>query len=102
MLVFKEEDDTREKEIFFQNILSALEQQFESGRPYLTGYDFTLADIAFFNELVNTIEILEQNIDNKKYPNVGKWVMRMEDIGPIRVYSEKFGEELSTLQAILK
>jgi glutathione S-transferase len=50
----------------------------------LCGYDLCLADIALFNELINAIEILEQNPDPKKYPNLEKWMVRMEDIAPVR------------------
>jgi len=62
----------------------------DGGKAYLCGYDFSLADIAFFNEMMNVIEITGQNIDTRRFPNVDKWLKRIEDIGPIRVATIKF------------
>ena len=62
----------------------------ENGKSYLGGYDLCLADIALFNEMINAIEILELNVDAKKFPNVEKWMVRMEDIAPVRKATIKF------------
>jgi glutathione S-transferase len=74
--------------------LVSLEQALEGGKPYLTGYDFSLADMAYFNEIVNIFSILDYNLDAKVYPNIDKWMKRINDIGPIRVMLIKFYEEL--------
>lgn len=88
--VYNEVEEQKERDIFFNIIVPNLESHLEGGKVYLCGYDFSLADIAFFNELINGIEILEQNIDAKKFPNIDKWMRRIEDIGPIRVATIKF------------
>lgn len=87
---YSEAEEAKEKEIFFNIIVPNLEQHLDGGKVYLCGYDFSIADIAFFNEMINTIEITEQNIDSKKFPNIDKWMRRIEDIGPIRVATIKF------------
>lgn len=88
--IYSESEEQREREIFFNIIVPNLESHLEGGKVYLCGYDFSIADIAFFNELINAIEIIEQNVDSKKYPNIDKWMKRIEDIGPIRVATIKF------------
>eukprot|EP00347_Sterkiella_histriomuscorum_P018704 403344494 len=95
--MYSETEEQKEREIFFNIIVPNLESHLEGGKVYLCGYDFSIADIAFFNELINVIEIIEQNIDTKKYPNVDKWMKRIEDIGPIRVMTIKFQDELKKL-----
>ena len=95
--MYSESEEQKEREIFFNIIVPNLESHLEGGKVYLCGYDFSIADIAFFNELINVIEIIEQNIDTKKYPNVDKWMKRIEDIGPIRVMTIKFQDELKKL-----
>jgi hypothetical protein len=40
--------------------------------------------------MISAIEIIEQNIDAKKYPNVEKWMQRIEDIAPVRKATIKF------------
>ncbi len=87
---YSEAEELKEREIFFTVVIPNLESHLDGGKVYLCGYDFSLADIAFFNEIINAIEILEQNIDSKKYPNIDKWMKRIEDIGPIRVATIKF------------
>lgn len=87
---YTEAEEQKEKEIFFSIIVPNLEQHLDGGKIYLCGYDFSIADIAFFNELINAIEVIEQNIDPKKFPNIDKWMKRIEDIGPIRVNTIKF------------
>jgi glutathione S-transferase len=68
---------------------------------YLLGTDFSIADIAFYNELVNTIEIIGMNIEGKKYPNVDKWMKKLEDIGHIREYTFKFLDHLKEIKEML-
>jgi len=87
---YSEAEEMKEREIFFNIIVPNLESHLDGGKIYLCGYDFSIADIAFFNELINTIEIIEQNVDSKKFPNIDKWMKRIEDIGPIRVMTIKF------------
>ena len=99
---YDEREHQSEKDVFFNIVIPNLEQALEGGKLYLCGYDFSVADIAFFNELLNTIEILEQNIDTKKFPNVDKWMRRIEDIGPIRVTTIKFQEEIKRLKDLFK
>lgn len=94
---YTEGEEQKEKEIFFSIIVPNLEQHLDGGKIYLCGYDFSIADIAFFNELINAIELIEQNIDPKKFPNIDKWMKRIEDIGPIRVNTIKFQDELKKL-----
>lgn len=101
-LDYDEQDDQKEKDVFFNIIVTNLEQQLEGGKQYLCGYDFSIADIALFNELINTIEIIEQNIDTKRFPNVDKWMRRIEDIGPIRMATIKFQDEFKKLQDMFK
>lgn len=99
---YSEAEELKEREIFFTVIIPNLESHLDGGKVYLCGYDFSLADIAFFNEIINAIEVLEQNIDSKKYPNIDKWMKRIEDIGPIRVATIKFQDEYKRLQEKLK
>lgn len=99
---YSEAEEMKEREIFFNVIVPNLESHLDGGKVYLCGYDFSLADIAFFNEIINAIEILEQNIDSKKYPNIDKWMKRIEDIGPIRVATIKFQDEFKRLQDKIK
>ena len=99
---YSEAEELKEREIFFNVIVPNLESHLDGGKVYLCGYDFSLADIAFFNEIINAIEILEQNIDSKKYPNIDKWMKRIEDIGPIRVATIKFQDEFKRLQDKIK
>jgi glutathione S-transferase len=94
---YSETEEVKEREIFFNIIVPNLESHLDGGKVYLCGYDFSIADIAFFNELINVIEVIEQNIDSKKFPNIDKWMKRIEDIGPIRVMTIKFQEELKKL-----
>ena len=99
---YDEAEHQSEKDVFFNIIVPNLEQALDGGKLYLCGYDFSVADIAFFNELLNTIEVLGQNIDVKKYPNVDRWMRRIEDIGPIRVYTIRFQDEFKKLQDMFK
>ena len=99
---YSELEEQKEREIFFNIIIPNLETSLDGGKLYLCGFDFSIADIAFFNELLNTIEIIEQNIDTRKYPNVDKWMRRIEDIGPIRIATIKFQEELKRLKEMEK
>lgn len=55
---FREEDEQVEKDIFYNKIIPYLEKNLEGGKYYLCGYDFSVADIAMFNQLINTIELL--------------------------------------------
>jgi len=82
--------------------LPNLEASLAGGKPYLCCYDFSIADIAYFNELYNVLAILETDIDSKQFPNVDKWMRRISDIGPIRVSIVKFNEELKRLQDLMK
>lgn len=95
-------DEEKERDIFFNIIVPNVEQQLDGGKSYLCGYDLCLADIALFNELLNAIEILEQNIDAKKFPNVEKWMVRMEDIAPVRRATIMFQDELKKLKEKFK
>lgn len=100
---YSEVEEQKEREIFFNIIIPNLESILDGGgKLYLCGFDFSIADIAFFNEILNTIEVIEQNIDVKKYPNVDRWMRRIEDIGPIRMATIKFQDELKKLQEIYK
>ena len=99
---YSENEELKEKDIFFNVIIPNLEAQLNGGKAYLCGYDFSLADIAFFNELMTTIELTGQNIEARKFPNVDKWLKRIEDIGPVRVATIKFQEEFKRLLEMLK
>lgn len=99
---YSEAEEQKEREIFFNIIIPNLESHLDGGKIYLCGYDFSIADIAFFNELINVIEVIEQNVDAKKYPNIDKWMKRIEDIGPIRVMTITFQDELKKLYEKLK
>lgn len=57
--IYSEIEEQKEKDIFFNIIVPNLESHLEGGKVYLCGYDFSIADIAFFNELINVIEIIE-------------------------------------------
>ena len=94
--------EQQERDIFFNIIVPNVEQQLENGKSYLGGYDLCLADIALFNEMINAIEILELNVDAKKFPNVEKWMVRMEDIAPVRKATIKFQDELKKLKEKFK
>lgn len=80
-------------------ILANLESQLEGSKSYLTGYDYTIADIAYFNSLTTLLAVLEETIDPKKYPNIDKWMQRLEDIGQVRVQQLKFQEELKKFKS---
>ena len=87
---YSEIEEQKEIEILFNLIIPNLEQSLEGGKPYLCGYDFSIADIAYFNELTNILAILEMDIDSKRFPNSDRWMRRIEDIGAIRVTTIKF------------
>ena len=87
---YNEEEEQKEIEILFNIILPNLEQALEGGKSYLCGYDFSIADIAYFNELTNILSVLEMDIDPKKLPNAERWMRRIDDIGPIRLHTIKF------------
>jgi len=55
---YKEEEEQVERDIFYNKIIPYLEKQLDGGKYYLCGYDFSVADIAMFNQLINTIELL--------------------------------------------
>ena len=92
-----EEND--ERDTLYNVVLANLESYLEGGKSYLTGYDYTIADIAYFNHLTTLMQVLEESIDARKYPNIDKWMQRMDDIGQIRVQTLKFQEELKKLQS---
>jgi glutathione S-transferase len=52
----------------------------EGGKPYICGYEYCLADIAYYNEIVNTLFILDSHVDEKLFPGIIKWMKRLEDI----------------------
>jgi glutathione S-transferase len=78
---YSEVEEKKELEIFNDIILPNLEQMFEGGKPYICGYEYCLADIAYYNEIANTLIILEAVVDEIKFPNISRWMKRMEDIG---------------------
>jgi len=85
--------------VLFNLCISNLEHALEGGKPYICGYDFSVADLAYFNELTNVLAILDAEIDGKQFPNVDKWMKRISDIGPIRKSLIRFQEEFKKLQA---
>ena len=54
----------KERELFSNVILANLDSQLEGGKLYLTGYDYTIADIAYFNSLTTVLAVLEETIDS--------------------------------------
>ena len=81
---YKDEDEKDEREFFFDVIIPNIESCLDGGKPYVTGYDYTIADIAYFNEVSNILMILDENIEEGKFPNTQKWMKRIEDITQIR------------------
>jgi len=71
-------------------IFPNLEASLDGGKPYLCGYDFSVADIAYFNEITNVLAMLEISVDPKRFPNTDKWMKRISDLGAIRVSTIKF------------
>ena len=59
-LNFKVNAEEGERDIFHHIILPNLEVNLEGGKPYICGYDFCIADIAYYNELFNIFMILEE------------------------------------------
>ena len=94
---YSELEEQKEKDILFNVCFPHLESSLDGGKPYLTGYDFSIADIAYFNELTNVLALLEMDVDSKRFPNIDKWMRRINDIGPIRVTIIKFQDELAKL-----
>ena len=56
-------EEQKEMDILFTMILPNLENSLGGGKPYLCGYDFSIADIAYFNELTNILSVLEVDLD---------------------------------------
>lgn len=69
-----------ERRIFFDVLIPNLELYLDNGKPFICGYDYSVADIAYFNEIQNIMMILDEQIDSKEYPNTAKWLQRIEDI----------------------
>mmetsp|Transcript_3743 Transcript_3743/g.2790 ORF Transcript_3743/g.2790 Transcript_3743/m.2790 type:complete len:89 (-) Transcript_3743:33-299(-) len=88
--------------MLFSVILPNVEEQLEGSKQYLCGYDYSIADIAFFNELTNILTILDTDLDAKKFPNTYKWMGRIDDIGPIRLNTIKFQEEWKKVKDKIK
>jgi len=42
------------------------------------------------------------NFDSKKFPNVDKWMSRIEDVGPIRKYNIIMQKEVIVIMETLK
>ena len=95
-------EEEKEREILFNIILPNMEDQLDGNKSFLCGYDFSIADIAFFNELTNILTVLEMDLDSKKYPNTVRWMARIDDIGPIRLNTLKLHEEWRKLQDKLR
>jgi len=38
-------------------------EQMLTNKEYLTGHDFTVADVAYFNEMTNVLNVLGEEID---------------------------------------
>lgn len=87
---YDEQDRQKEEDVFFSIICQNLENALEGGKLYLCGYDFSIADIAIFNEIISTLDTINKNVDNKRFPNLDKWMKRIEDIGPIQKATLKF------------
>jgi glutathione S-transferase len=54
---YSEAEEQKEREIFFTIIVPNLESHLDGGKIFLCGYDFSVADLAYFNELINVIEM---------------------------------------------
>mmetsp|Transcript_22550 Transcript_22550/g.21715 ORF Transcript_22550/g.21715 Transcript_22550/m.21715 type:complete len:87 (-) Transcript_22550:156-416(-) len=57
--IYEAEEEAKEREILFSIILPNIEEQLDGSKQYLCGYDYSIADIAFFNELTNILTILD-------------------------------------------
>lgn len=53
-------EEEKERDIFENVILANLEAQLEGSKAYLTGFDYTIADLAYFNQLTNVLSVLEE------------------------------------------
>ena len=49
--------------MLFDVCLPNLESALDGGKKFLCGYDFTLADIAYYNEMTTVLGVLEMKVD---------------------------------------
>lgn len=84
----------QQSEEFYENILPVLEKQI-GNHEYLCGEDadHTVADIQFYNEIVTVLTLQRKDLDDK-YPNLKKWINRMQTMTEIQEADKKFKEIL--------
>lgn len=85
---------------FWEWFVAKIETSLSSGRDYLTGYDFTVADVAYYNELQNVLMITGTTIDDKTYPHLTKWLNRIESFHCIKFGNLKLREEISAVEKV--
>ena len=64
----------------------------------MTGYEYTIADIAIYNELQN-IFAFTQEPSSEEFKNVHHWMRQMDSISVIRSLSLNLKEDLQKLNA---
>ena len=93
-------DEQIELEVSILNdqFLQQIEDTLELTKQFLTGYDYSVADIAYYNELLNVYSVVGKQLDKERFPNVAGWVKRMNDMTPIRQGKTAFEEQVQRLK----
>lgn len=62
--IYNKEEELKEIGIFHYVIIANLERDLSDGREFVCGNQCTLADIAYYNELVTTLAVIDERLDD--------------------------------------
>ena len=79
-------------------IFQTIEEWLGGGRKYLSGFDYSIADLHLYNEVLNLTAITGEEINKKNYPNMEKWMSLVDNISSVRVGAKRFMEEINAIK----
>ena len=78
---------------FFKRILNRFDQML-SGKDFVCGSKYTVADIQYFTEISTVTKLLKREVTDADFPNVAAWMAKMQTIPEVAALEAKYDEVL--------
>ena len=93
-----QKEEAAEMELFNEVCLPNLEILLQQARKYICGSELSVADLAYYNELVNVFGTLNAKLDERKFEHIKRWMDSIAKLPEVQKYEQQFYDQVKKME----